>query len=128
MTQKSAITYFHCGPRITFKLFMPHIELGDAVVPVSTVAKNIIFIVNALSTNQCSTFVRVAYFHVHCIGTIRNLLDRKTTEIMIHTYVILALTMETGCYTAFPTTFLAAICTLWSQVDSKEYKLLLPGS
>ena len=30
---------------------------------------------------------RVAYFHLHFIGNIGNLLDRKTTEIMIHTYV-----------------------------------------
>ena len=29
----------------------------------------------------------VAYFHLHYIGRIRNLLDRKTTEIIVHTYI-----------------------------------------
>ena len=90
---------------------MPHIELGDTIVPVSTVAKNIgVFFNDALSmNNQAQHICRVAYFHLHCIGKIRNLLDRKTTEIMIHTY----LTMETAW---FLTTLLPY---------SKEYKTLL---
>ena len=68
---------------------MPHIELGDTVVSVSTVAKNIgIFFDDALSmNNQVQHICRVVYFHFVSIGKIRNLLDRKTTEIMIHTYV-----------------------------------------
>ena len=68
---------------------MPHIEFGDTVVPVSTVAKNIgVFFDDALSmNNQVQHICRVAYFHIYCIGKIRNLLHRKTTEIMIHTYV-----------------------------------------
>ena len=37
--------------------------------------------------NQVQHICRVAYFHIRCIGKIRNLLDRKTTEIMIHSYV-----------------------------------------
>ena len=59
------------------------------VVPVSTVAKNVIGVFfDALSMNsQVQHICRVAYFHIHCIGKIRNLLDRKTTEIIIHTYV-----------------------------------------
>ena len=80
-----------CAPHTKIKLSnsMPHIELGDTVVPVSTVAKNIgVFFDDALSmNNQVQDICRVAYFHIHCIGKIRNLLDRKTTEIMIHTYV-----------------------------------------
>ena len=76
-----------CAPHI--KLSMPHIKHGDTVVPVSTVANNIgVFFDDALSmNNQVQHICRVAYFHIHCIGKIRNLLDRKTTEIMIHTYV-----------------------------------------
>ena len=78
-----------CAPHIKTKLSMPHIELGDTDVPVSTVAKNIgIFFDDALRmNNQVQHICRVAYFHIHCIGKIRNLLDRKTTEIMIHSYV-----------------------------------------
>ena len=66
---------------IVIKLCMPHIERGDTVVPVSTVAKNIgVFFDGALSmNNQVQHICRVAYFHIHCIGKIRNLLDRKTT-------------------------------------------------
>ena len=43
---------------------MPHIELGDTVVPVSTVAKNIgVFFDDALSmNNQVQHICRVAYF------------------------------------------------------------------
>ena len=80
---------FMCAPHIKITLSMPHIKLGDTVVPVSTVAKNIgVFFDDALSMdNQVQHICRVAYFHIHCIGKIRNLLDRKTTEIMIHTYV-----------------------------------------
>ena len=75
-----------CAPHIKIKLSMPH---GDTVVPVATVAKSIgVFFDDALSmNNQVQHICRVAYFHIHCIGKIRNLLDLKTTEIMIHTYV-----------------------------------------
>ena len=71
-----------CAPHIKIKLSMPHIELGDTVVPVSTVAKNIgVFLDDALSmNNQVQHICRVAYFHIHCIGQIRNLLDRKTKD------------------------------------------------
>ena len=42
-----------CAPLINIKLSMPHIELGDIVVPVSSVAKNIGgFFDNALSMNN----------------------------------------------------------------------------
>ena len=77
-----------CAPHTKIKLSMPHIELGDTIVPVSTVAKNIgVFFDDALSmNNQAQHICRVAYFHLHCIGKIRNILDRKTTEIMIYTY------------------------------------------
>ena len=76
-----------CAPHIKIKLSMLHIELGDIVVPVSTVAKNIgIFFDDPLSmNNQVQHICRVAY--IHCIGKIQNLLDRKATEIMIHTYI-----------------------------------------
>ena len=78
-----------CAPQKKLKLSMPHIELGDTVVPVSTVANNIgVFFDDALSmNNQVQYICRVAYFHIHCIGNIRNLLNRKITEIMIHSYV-----------------------------------------
>ena len=78
-----------CAPHIKIKLSTPQIELGDNVVRVSTVAKNIgVFFDDALSMNsQVQHICRVAYFHIHCIGKIRNPFDRKTTEIMIHTYV-----------------------------------------
>ena len=78
-----------CEPHIKTKLFMPQIKLCDTVVPVCTVAKNIgVLFENSLSMdNQVQHICRVAYFHIHCIRKIRNLLDRKTTEIMIHSYV-----------------------------------------
>ena len=65
-----------CAPHIKIKHSMPHIELGDTVVPVSTVAKNIgVFFDDALSMNkQVQHICRVANFHIHCIGKIRNLL------------------------------------------------------
>ena len=70
-----------CAPHIKTKLSMPHIELCDTVVPESTVAKNIgVFLDDVLSmNNQVQHICRVAYFHIHCVGKIRNLLDRKTT-------------------------------------------------
>ena len=70
-----------CAPHIKTKVSMPLIKLGDTVVPVSTVAKNIgVFFDDALSmNNQVQHICRAAYFHIHCIGKIRNLLDRKTT-------------------------------------------------
>ena len=78
-----------CAPHIKIKLSLPHLELGDTVVPVSTVAKNFgVFIDDALSmNNQVQLICRVANFHIHCTGTIRNFLDRKTTEIIIDSYV-----------------------------------------
>ena len=78
-----------CAPHIKTKLSMPHIKLCDTVVPVCTVAKNIgvLFENNLSMNNQVQHICRVAYFHIHCIGKIRNLLDLKTTEIMIHSYV-----------------------------------------
>ena len=78
-----------CAPHIKTKLSMPDIELGRIVVPVSTVAKNIgVYFDDALSMQkQVQHICRISYFHLHCIGKIRNLLDRKTTEIMIHSYV-----------------------------------------
>ena len=74
-----------CASHIKIKLSMLHIKLGDTVVPVSTVVKNIgVFFDDALSmNNQVQHNCRVAYFHIHCIGKIRNLVDRKTTEIII---------------------------------------------
>ena len=70
-----------CAPHIKIKLSMPHKKLSDTAVPESTVAKNIgVFFDDALSmNNQVQHICRVAYFHIHCIGKIRNLLDRKTT-------------------------------------------------
>ena len=42
-----------CAPRINIKLSMPHIQLSDTVVPVSTVAKNIgVFFDDALNMNN----------------------------------------------------------------------------
>ena len=78
-----------CAPHIKTKLSMPDIELGRIVVPVSTVANNIgVYFDDALSMQkQVQHICRISYFHLHCIGKIRNLLDRKTTEIMIHSYV-----------------------------------------
>ena len=70
-----------CAPHIKTKLSMPQIKCCDTVVPVCTVAKNIgVLFDNSLSMdNQVQHICRVAYFHNHCIGKIRNLLDRKTT-------------------------------------------------
>ena len=78
-----------CAPHIKTKRSMPHIKLCDTVVPVCTVAKNIgVLFENSLSIdNQIQHICRVAYFHTHCIGKIRSLLDRKTTDIMIPSYV-----------------------------------------
>ena len=76
-----------CSPRI--KNNMPHIELGNMTVPTSTVAKNIgVFFDDALTMkNHVQHICRVAYFYIHCIGKIRHILDRKTTEIMVNAYV-----------------------------------------
>ena len=42
-----------CAPHIKIKLSMPHIELGDTVVPVSTVVKCIgVFFDDALNMNN----------------------------------------------------------------------------
>ena len=75
-----------CAPHIKIKLSMPQIELGDTVVPVSTVAKNIgVFFYDALSmNNQVQHICRVAYFHIHSIGQIRNLLGRKKILFRTH--------------------------------------------
>ena len=77
-----------CAPNIKNKLSMPHIGLGNTVVPISTVAKNIDgFFDDALSMINDVQQSCVVCFHLHCIGRIRNLLDRKTTKMMVHTYV-----------------------------------------
>jgi len=70
-----------CAPHIKIKLSLPHLELGDTVVPVSTVAKNFgVFIDDALSmNNQVQHICHVAYFYIHCIGKIRNVPYGKTT-------------------------------------------------
>ena len=90
-----------CAPHIKIKLSMPHIELGDTVVPVSTVDIGVFFDDALSMNNQEQRICRVAYFYIYCIGHIRNILDRKTTEIIIHTYVTSPLTTETACYAAF---------------------------
>ena len=67
---------------------MPHIELVNAIVPTSTVARNIgVFFDDALSMESHVQHVcHVAYYH--STGRIRHLLNRKTTEMMVHGYVI----------------------------------------
>ena len=86
---RSVCTLTMTQSRQSRRYAMPHIELGDTVVTVSTVSKNIgDFFDDALSmNNQVQHICRVGYFHIHCIEKIIYLLDRKTTEIMIHTYV-----------------------------------------
>ena len=78
-----------CAPHIKNKLCMPHTELGSTVVPISTVAKNIgVFFDDVISMNNHMQHIcRVVDFHLHCIGRVRNLLDRKTTEMTVHAYV-----------------------------------------
>ena len=75
-----------CSPRIKNNIDMPRIELGNMTVPTSTVAKNIgVFFDDALTMkNHVQHMCRVAYFYIHCIGKIRHLLDRKTTEIILN--------------------------------------------
>ena len=78
-----------CAPHIKNKLSMPHIELGHTAVSVVSVAKNIgVFFDDVLSMkSNIQHICRVAYFHLHCIGRIRNPLERKIAEIIVHTYV-----------------------------------------
>ena len=79
-----------CSPHIKDKISMPHIELVNTIVPISTVARNIgVFFDDALSIKSHVQHVcRVAYYHLHNIGRIRNILNQKTTEVMVHVYVI----------------------------------------
>ena len=78
-----------CSPPIKNNIDMPRIELGNMTVPTSTVAKNIgVFFDDALTMkNHAQHMCRVAYLYIHCIGIIRHLLDRKTTDIMVNAYV-----------------------------------------
>ena len=39
-----------------------------------------------MNNHECHICL-VAYFHLHCIVRIRNILDNKTTEIMVHAYL-----------------------------------------
>ena len=68
---------------------MPHIDLGNMTVPISNAARSIgVLFDDALTMKKhVQHTCRVAYFHIHCIGKIRHLLDRKTTEIMVNAYV-----------------------------------------
>jgi len=111
-----------CAPHIKTKHSIPHIELGDTVVPVSTVDKNIgVFFDDALSmNNQVQHICRLAYFHINCIGKIRNLLYRKTTEIVIHSYVTSRL--ENG--NSLPCGISDHLLTKLQRIQ----KTLLPGS
>ena len=78
-----------CSPRVMRNIDMPHIDLGNMTVPISNAARNIgVLFDDALTMkNHVQHTCRVAYFHIHCIGKIRHLLDRKTTEIMVNAYV-----------------------------------------
>ena len=78
------------SPHIKKKNYMLHIELVNTIVPASTVARNIgVFFNDILGMKSHVQHVcRMAYYHLHSIGKIRNLLDRKTTEMMLHAYVI----------------------------------------
>ena len=90
-----------CSPRIKNDIDMPRIELGNTTVPTSTLAKNIsVFFDDALTMkNHVQHMDRVAYFYIHCIGKIRQLLDRKTTEIMVNAYVTSRLDHGNGLLT-----------------------------
>ena len=78
-----------CSPRVKNNIDMPHIDLGNMTVPISNAARNIgVLFDDALTMKKhVQHTCRVAYFHIHCIGKIRHLLDRKTTEIMVNAYV-----------------------------------------
>ena len=78
-----------CSPRVKNNIDMPHIDLGNMTVPISNAAKNIgvLFDDALMMKKHVQQTCRVAYFHIHCIGKIRHLLDRKTTEIMVNAYV-----------------------------------------
>ena len=78
-----------CSPRVKNNIAMPHIDMGNMTVPIYNAARNIgVLFDDALTMkNHIQHRCRVAYFHIHCIGKIRHLLDRKTTEIMINAYV-----------------------------------------
>ena len=87
-----------CSPRVKSNIDMPHIDLGNMTVPISNAAKNIgVLFDDALTMkNHVQHMCRVAYFHIHCIGKIRHLLYRKTTEIMVNAYVTLQLDHGNG--------------------------------
>ena len=78
-----------CSPRVKNNIDMPHIDLGNMTVPISNAARNIgVLFDDALTMKKhVQHTCGVAYFHIHCIGKIRHLLDRKTTEIMVNAYV-----------------------------------------
>ena len=75
-----------CSPRVKRNIDMPHIDLGNMTVPTSNAARNIgVLFDDALTMkNHVQHTCRVAYFHIHCIGKIRHLLNLKTTEIMVN--------------------------------------------
>ena len=72
---------------------MPHIDLGNMTVPISNAARNI---GTLTMKNNVQYMCHVAYFHIHCIGKIRHLLDGKTTEIMVNAYVTSRLDLGNG--------------------------------
>ena len=111
-----------CSPRVKNNIDMPHIHLGNMTVPISNAAKNIgVLFDDALTMKKhVQHTCRVAYFHIHCIGKIRHLLDRKTTEIMVNAYVTSRLDYGNSLYS----TEYQNICL----VNSREYKTPLPVS
>ena len=114
-----------CSPHIKDKISMPYIELVNTIVPISTVARNIgVFFDDVLSIKSHVQHVcRVAYYHLHNIGRIRNLLNQKTTEMMVHVYVISRLDNGNGLLYGSSDYLLTIFLP-----SSKECKMLHPVS
>ena len=116
LTKQAILT---CSPHIKSKISMPHVELVNAIVPTSTVARNIgVFFDDALSMKSHVQHVcHVAYYHLHSIGRIQHLLNRKTTEMMVHAYVISRLDNGNGL-----------LYGISDSPSSRECKMLQPVS
>jgi len=71
------------------KLQIPHITVGSEEIVPAKEAKNIGFIFDYImdSKKQISATCKSAWFHLRNVGKIRQYLDKKSTEQLIHSFV-----------------------------------------
>ena len=71
------------------KLNIPFITIGDQNIVPSNTAKNIGFIFDHVMDckKQVNAICKTAWFHLRSIGKIRQYLDKKATEQLIHAFL-----------------------------------------